>query len=41
MNVISVSISKAKGTKKEPVEFVEVIENFGTNFIVLNFLNKF
>ncbi|MDI6730049.1 MAG: hypothetical protein QMD06_00700 [Candidatus Altarchaeum sp.] len=29
MNVISVNISKAKGTKKEPVEFAEVIENFG------------
>ncbi len=29
MKVISVNISKAKGTKKEPVEFAEVIENFG------------
>ncbi|OQX20866.1 MAG: MOSC domain-containing protein [Candidatus Altiarchaeales archaeon A3] len=27
--VISVNISKEKGTKKQPVEFVGVIENFG------------
>ncbi len=31
MNVISVNISKVKGTKKEPTEFAEVIENFGIN----------
>lgn len=29
MNVVSVNISKVRGTKKQPVEFVEVIENFG------------
>jgi len=27
--VVSVNISKEKGTKKQPVEFVDVIENFG------------
>jgi len=27
--VVSVNISKEKGTKKQPVEFADVIENFG------------
>jgi len=27
--VVSVNISKEKGTKKDPVEFADVIENFG------------
>jgi len=30
-NVISVNVSKAKGTKKEPIEFAEVTKNFGIN----------
>lgn len=29
MKVVSINISKAKGTKKEPIEYAEVIENFG------------
>lgn len=29
MKILSVNISKEKGTKKHPVEFADVIENFG------------